>query len=224
MNCLIIDDNPKTAFSLGQLLTAIPIVKEVRMADHPYRVRSILANTHIDLLFIRVRLWDFKLVEHVPKMPTLVFLTGGRDMITNKTETGVRYFFQEPFDAKALAQLLAKVVPECEKPEFMFIRYEGRFHKIAFSDIDLIERMRGSYVQFHLKYGNWLIAGHLTGWIQKLPEDKFIRISDTLIVPASELSKITNNEYVFKGRRIKLTYRFAIAARREMERIGDWKL
>jgi DNA-binding LytR/AlgR family response regulator len=81
--------------------------------------------------------------------------------------------------------------------------------------------MQGSYVQFHLKYGNRLIPGHLNGWIQKLPEDTFIRISDTLIVPASELSKIQNNEYVFKGRSIKLTYRFAIAARREMERMED---
>ncbi len=81
----------------------------------------------------------------------------------------------------------------------------------------MIERMQGSYVQFYLNYGTPLMPGTLPGWIEKLPKDEFIRISDTLILPAQEVKKISGDQYEFKGRKIQLTFRFASGARNEID-------
>jgi hypothetical protein len=83
----------------------------------------------------------------------------------------------------------------------------------------MIEKREKNYMQFHLSYENPLIAGSPGYWLQKLPKDQFVRISDTLIVPVSELPKIRGNEYIYRGRKIPLSFRFAAGSGDEMT---DW--
>jgi DNA-binding LytR/AlgR family response regulator len=93
----------------------------------------------------------------------------------------------------------------------------GGFIKIQFSDIELVERMQGSYIKMHTRVGAFLLPGSLAAFIEKLPDNLFVRVSDGLILPVAEVSRINNKEYEFKGRKFKLTFRFAAAARKEIE-------
>ncbi len=223
MNCLLIDDNPKTSVTLKRMLEAMPGIEQVYYAVQPYLVRSLMAAEKIDVVFIRVRLWDFRQFEKLTKMPVVVFLSGGKDKLTNQPGTSVRYTLREPYHPTLLCGLLKSIgsEPFCEEPEYLFLRYNGRFHKTMFDDIEMIERMEKNYCRFFLSYGSPFLPGTLPGWIAKLPDDKFIRVSDTLILPIEEVQWITCDEYVFKERLIHLTFRFASSARNEMEHWPD---
>ncbi len=216
MQCLIIDDNPKTSTALTSLLEAFPVVAKVHRSVLPSLMPSLMATENIEIVFIRVRLWDFRQFEKLGEMPVVVFLSGGKDKLTLKPGTAVRYSLREPYTALDLVQLFQKIENEhyTKRPDYLFLRYDGRFHKTLFSDIEMIERKEGNYVQFYLNYGSWLLPGTLPGWITKLPHEKFVRVSDTLIVPASELPKITGDQYEYKGRKIQLTFCFAAAAKK----------
>jgi DNA-binding LytR/AlgR family response regulator len=223
VRCLIIDDNPKTSATLLRLLEAMPDIAEVYHAVQPYLVRSLMAVEKIDVVFIRIRLWDFRQFEKLEEMPVVVFLSGGKDKLTNQPGTSVRYTFREPYHPALLSSLLKKIETEmfCEVPGYLFLRYNGRFHKTMFSDIEMIERMEKNYCRFFLSYGSPFLPGTLPGWIAKLPEDKFIRVSDTLILPMEEAVRVTGDEFAYKGRHIRLTFRFAGAARNEMAHWPD---
>lgn len=211
MNCLIIDDNPKTASALYNLLESWPSIGQVYRAVQPYLVRSLMATEKIDIIFIRVRLWDFKQFERLDEMPVVVFLHGGKDKLTAQPGTSVQYSLREPHNPKDLSVVMRKIEAEriCESADFIFVRYDSRFHKTMFSDIEMIERKEGNYVRVFMEYGSWLLPGTLPGWLAKLPEDKFRRVSDTLILPVLEAAGITTDEYTHRGRTIQLTYRFA---------------
>lgn len=219
MHCLIIDDNPKTAGKLRSMLQADTSVTTISLEIQPRRYRQLLVSENIDLVFIRVRLWDFRQFEELENIPCLVFLNGGKDKLAGDPGTGVHYSFREPYYPMELGQLLRKIQKEKRKedPAFFFIRHGGRFHKTAFSGIEMIEAKRGNYVVLHLESGEQLMPGNIAGWMRLLPPDRFIRISDRLIIPASELPKVTGNFFEFKGRVIRLSFRFASSARKEME-------
>ncbi|MES2328200.1 MAG: hypothetical protein V4539_01270 [Bacteroidota bacterium] len=219
MNCLIIDDNPKTAATLSELLEANPAIGQVHKAVQPYLIRSLMSYETIDIIFIRVRLWEFRQFEELKQKPAIVFLSGGKDKLTEKPGTSVQFSIREPYTATGLSILLDRIkeTKSIQGTDFFFLRYSGRFHKTLFSDIDMIERMEKAYVQFHLKYADPLIPGSIPGWIQKLPADRFIRVSDTLILPVETAKTIQTDKYEFKGRPIQLTYRFAAGARKEMK-------
>ncbi len=219
MNALIIDDNPKTLVVLKDLLKAHWGTEAVFTAVQPYLVRSLMAAEQIDVVFIRVRLWDFRQFEELEQMPVVVFLSGGKDKLTMKEETAVRYALREPYNTTELPRLLRKIEEErfTEPPEYLFLRYLGRFHRVYFSEIELVEGKVGSYVQFFLKEGSQLLPGSLASWVRRLPADRFVRISDGLIVPATEIIKVKSNKYTFKDRQIRLSFRFASRAKKEME-------
>jgi DNA-binding LytR/AlgR family response regulator len=217
MNCLLIDDNPKTAAGLTGLLEACKYVKQVYHGVNAFMVGTLMAAEEIDVVLIRVRLWDYKQFTKLEKIPIIVFLSGGRDKLTLKLGTSVKYGLREPFFPMDLSELFLKIKTKAgsESPNFLFLRYDGRFHKTLFSDIEMIERKEGSYVQFHLKYGSWLLPGTIPSWLTKLPVDHFIRVSDQLILPLREAVTILGNQYKFKGRTIQLSFRFAAGARNE---------
>lgn len=219
MHCLIIDDNPKTASALSRLLETFPAVTLVNRSVDIHMIPSLMAHEKIDVVFIRVRLWDFKQFEKLNEIPVIVFLSGGKDKLTLKPGTAVRYSLREPYTTLDLVQLFQKIENEnhTEAPEYLFLRYDGRFHKTLFSDIEMIERKEGSYVHFYLTYGSWLIPGSIPGWLKQLPADRFIRVSDQLILPARKAKEITGDEYGYKGRKIQLTFRFAAGARNEFQ-------
>lgn len=223
MQCLIIDDNPKTSYVLAGLLEELPPVTQVHKAVQPYLIRSLMSYETIDVIFIRVRLWEFRQFEGLKQKPTIVFLNGGKDRLTEKPGTSVQFSIREPYTARGLAVLLHNITDAkiTQGTDFFFLRYSGRFHKTLFRDIDMIERREKGYVQFHLKYGSPLLPGSIPGWMQKLPGEKFIRVSDTLILPAETAKTIQSDKYEFNGRPIQLTYRFAASAKKEMENWPD---
>ncbi|MES2331325.1 MAG: hypothetical protein V4539_17105 [Bacteroidota bacterium] len=201
----------------------MPLIGQVYRAVQPYLVRSLMAAEKIDVIFIRVRLWDFRQFEAIGQNPAIVFLSGGKDKLTGKPGTSVQFSIREPYNEMDIRQALRDIKEAnlFEGISFFFLRYSGRFHKTLFSDIEMIERMEKGYVQFHLKYAKPLIPGSIPGWMHKLPEDKFIRAADTLILPVEIAKKIKTDEYEFKDRKIKLTFRFASMARNEMEHWPD---
>jgi DNA-binding LytR/AlgR family response regulator len=223
MNCLIIDDNSKTTSSLCRLLDAWPGIGNIHRAVQPYMVRSLMATEKISIVFIRVRLWDFRQFENLEEIPLVVFLHGGKDKLTTQPGTNVQYALREPYNPHDLSIMMRRIEEEsiAEAPDFIFLRYDSRFHKTMFSDIEMIERKEGSYLRFFMNYGSWLLPGTLPGWLAKLPEDKFIRVSDTLILPIEQAVTVTSDAYEYRGRSIPLTFRFANSARNEMEHWPD---
>ncbi|MEO8174861.1 MAG: hypothetical protein ABI581_17315 [Sediminibacterium sp.] len=196
--------------------------QKVHHAVQPYLVRSLLSAEKIDIVFIRVRLWNFREFEKLEEMPVVVFLSGGKDKLTNHSATSVGYILREPYHPVLLTGLIKDIEKEhfTEAPEYLFLRYNGRFHKTMFSDVEMIERMEKNYCRFFLSYADPFLPGTLPGWIAKLPEDKFRRVSDTMILPVAEANTITKDEYVHRSRVIQLTYRFANATK-EIERWPD---
>jgi hypothetical protein len=93
---------------------------------------------------------------------------------------------------------------------------------VYFSEIELVEGKVGSYVQFFLKRRKPVVTG-ITGILgaRKLPaDDKFVRIADGLIVPATEIIKVKSNKYTFKGRQIRLSFRFAATGKKGNGTVG----
>lgn len=221
MNCLIIDDNAKTCETLSELLKASRSFVNIHHAVQPYMVRSMMSFEVIDVIFIRVRLWDHSVFAKIDadKMPVIVFLSGGKVRITEKKSTTVEYQLREPYTDESVRRLMKQIVfkPKNNRPDFFFVRFEGRYHRIFLADIELVERMLGSYIRMDSKHGCFLLPGSLASFMQRLSEDQFIRISDCLIIPIAELQRVNGDEFEFKNKKHKLTFRFAALARREME-------
>lgn len=205
------------------LLRANHTVSQVFHATEPYLIRALMTKTKINAVFIRVRLWEFINFGELQEKPVFIFLSGGKDKLTQNPATAVQFSLREPFNAMDICKLnntiKSSALEECL--DFFFLRYNGRYHKTMFSDIELIERKEKNYLKFYLGYANPLIPGSLVQWLQKIPEGRFIRVSDNLIIPVSKLYMVNGDEYKFKERVIPLSFRFLGVARNERNHWPD---
>lgn len=214
MNCLIIDDNAKTFEVLSALLKTNCAFDSIIAATESFQVRLAFrckANP-IHIVYIRVRMFDYTLFEELDaeQMPLIVFLSGGKERITEKEATGVRYQLREPYTDENVSRLLrtVKLNAKQEPADYLFIRFEARYHKIKFDAIELVERLMGSYVRLHTTTTKFLLPGSLASFEDRLPQDRFSRISDGLIVPEHKAHNQINNTYQYNNKQYPLTYRF----------------
>lgn len=224
MHCLIIDDNPRTGERLKELLQTVPGIAAVERAVQPYLIRSLMAVQPIDVVLIRTRLWDHRVFERLEYMPVIIFLSGGKDKLTSQPGATVPYQLREPYTTGDAYQLFKRLTHDriIESPSYFFVRTEGRFHRVFFEHIELVERLQMSYVKIWTRYTFFLVSGTLTRLLTQLPQGRFIRVSDTLILPLQQARTIDGDTYVFRGRSIPLTFRFAASARKEMEQQSNW--
>jgi hypothetical protein len=92
-----------------------------------------MAFEEISVIFIRVRLWKHAVFSRIEagKMPVLVFLSGGKERITEKESTTVENQLREPYTDESIKRLIRQLVFKSteERPYFFFVRFDGRFHK-----------------------------------------------------------------------------------------------
>jgi hypothetical protein len=80
----------------------------------------------------------------------------------------------------------------------------------------LIERKDVStYSQLCTTKGKYMLLYSIKHWLDILPEKRFKRVADKLILPIQEEKNILFNLYHFEGREIKLTYNFEKQALRK---------
>lgn len=222
MNFLVIDDNDKTSTTLSSLLKSSGATVNVFEELEPYRIRSVVTNEGIDIVFIRLRLWEPWVFQRVAteRMPLFVFLSGGKEKVTDKEATTIDYGLREPYTMEALRKLLNQVTYEPrgakrERPYFFFVRFEGRYHRISFGDIELVERLQGNYVKMHTRVGVFLLPGTLSAMEERLPAEDFERVSGSLMLPKTAAQSLDGEVFVYKGKEYRVNVRKAAVEQEE---------
>ncbi len=222
MYCLIIDESLVQLQHLKELLEQRKEFDMVHTAIHPYEAKYVLASVPIDVVFVRFKLWDYSYFKNFDSLPVIVFTATGRESFRESEKEMLGFTMKEPYSSKQLSQLFLNMIGARPLPtaDFFFVKFERRYRKIEFDKIEIIERKTG-YVLICTTGANFLVAGTLQQMLERLPNDRFIRVADTLILPAREAPKVTGDTYCFRGREIALTFRFAKAARLEMEQMHE---
>lgn len=219
MHCLLIDDRTALVDQLVASLQRQQEIESVHTAMHPYQIRYLLKNIPVSVVICLPHLWDHSYFEAMKSLPLVLFSTNKKAKIKEDAGRIVLNVLKDPWNEQQLKAFLlgAKDKERQRFSDFIFVRFERRWRAVAFGEIELIEKKSGSFVLIYCKHNNFLVSGNLSTWLQRLPKDRFVRPCDNLIVPVKEISRLTGDIFLFRGREIRMTFRFASLARMEME-------
>lgn len=213
--CLIIDDNYKKGQQLKLLLETQPFVQEVLNTVHPYQINAYLLKEGIDIVFIRISLWEHRLfaaVYALRKKPYVVFLTSSNEKYWADERNRPIDMLHVPFEGKDVHTVFSGIRNNHVTAfdwNVLFVKHERRYHMIAFTDVLLVEnKPNSSYVMLHTTKGKYLVKETVETMLDKLPMEDFVRISDELVIPTSNRELVHNDSYFFEGNIIPLTYRY----------------
>jgi hypothetical protein len=214
---LVVHENKMMAAILGRLLQEQDTSLNVHVVDSVAAMRPVLLAFPVSVVFIPVTLWGYTPFIGMIRLPAVVFICTKRKKIKTELLGDSMWHLAEPYVWKDLILLQIKIEKFASPVslDFMFVKFDRRFRKVNFTDIELVEKKDGMYVLICTVEGNFLMLGGIRSWLERLPKDRFVRIADDLIVPKDQEHKVNIDTYEFKGRQIALTFRFLTPDRSE---------
>jgi two-component system LytT family response regulator len=237
---LIVDDESLARERLRQLLQDHPEIEVIGECADGKEAVTALERDPPDLVFLDIQMPEldgFEVLQTIraEPMPVIVFVTAYNQFALRAFEVHAVDYLLKPFDRErfrvalnhALDQVkkrgrsgisekqsavLAELKPA--KPvERLAVKTGGRVFLIKVQDLDWIEAAH-NYVELHVEKQTHLLRDTLNAIEARLPPDKFVRISRSVIVNIDrikELQPLFYGEYAIilqNGARLTLSRRF----------------
>ncbi len=246
---LIVDDEALARERLRQLLAEQPEIELVgECADGREAVDTIQKQSP-DLIFLDIQMPElngFEVLEAISAepMPVIVFVTAHDKFALRAFEVHAVDYLLKPFDrerfgsalrralqqvkhredparAEAQAAVLTEVQTQAKPIDRLAVKSGGRIRILRTADILWIESAH-NYVEIHEEKQSHLLRDTISAIEQKLPPDKFVRISRSTIVNVEkikELEPLFYGEYtvtLHNGKRLTLSRRY----RKKLPQLG----
>src|SRR5437879_653891 len=220
---LIVDDEPLARGRLHQLLAGQPEIELVgQCADGLEAVQTIQQQSP-DLIFLDIQMPEldgFGVLEALSAepMPVIVFVTAHDKFALRAFEVHAVDYLLKPFDrerfesalqhaldrlkhredgtqSEAQAAVLTEVAAPAKTVDRIAIKSGGRIAIVKIADIAWIEAAH-NYVEIHEDKQAHLLRENIGALETRLPQDKFVRISRSVIVNVDRIKEL---EPMFHG-------------------------
>ncbi|ALO16090.1 Transcriptional regulatory protein YpdB [Salinivirga cyanobacteriivorans] len=204
IKCAIVDDE-KLARDLLQDLIKLDDNLELKgKFKNTYELKAFLKHSSIDLLFLDIQMPAETGMEFLKKTrisPKVVFTTAYTEYAAESYELEVIDYLLKPITEERFLKCMEKVhnVLETEKKakayeisinkhesDFFYLRSGARQYKIAYAEVILFEA-DGEYIVYHTIHEKYMILGSLKKLALELPQDKFLQVHRSFIVPFSNI-------------------------------------
>ncbi|MGS2740989.1 LytR/AlgR family response regulator transcription factor [Sinomicrobium sp. M5D2P17] len=218
MNCIVIDDEPIAREVIKDLIKTRPELKFIKDFSNAVRAKEFLELHDIDLIFLDIEmagLNGLKFAESVPENTLVIFTTAYRDYaVESYALDAVDYLlkpvFSERFDkavnkALSLHQLLLKKDTDTQgkKRNFLFVKADRKYYKIAFEKILFIQGMK-DYSIIYSGTDKIITLLNLKTLHKQLPHEKFIRVSKSNIINETAIDAFDNKTIYIQNHEIPI--------------------
>jgi len=245
---LIVDDETLARERLRQLLQDEPEIELLGECADGTEAVEVIQRQSPDLIFLDIQMPEldgFGVLQAMTSTPApvVVFVTAHDKFALRAFEVHAADYLLKPFDRerfkKALARamdrvkhregaaqqaqaaVLAELKPPSRPLERLAVKTSGKVIFVKLEDVDYIESAH-NYVEVHVDKQSHLLRETLNSIEARLPAEKFVRISRSVIVHierVKELQPLFYGEYavtLHNGTRLTLSRRY----RDRLERLG----
>jgi len=238
---LIVDDEALARDRLRQLLASHPEVEIVGEAGDGKEALTVIRDCTPDLVFLDIQMPEldgFEMLEALRgrPLPVIVFVTAHNEFALRAFEVHAVDYLLKPFDrerfdaacrhailqvrnresdhaSEGQAAMLAELRPPARPLERLAVKSGGEIVWVGLNDIDWIASA-DNYVELHLDAKSYLLRETLNALEERLPPDRFVRISRSTIVNRERvrsLRRMLHGGYevtLHNGTRLTLSRRF----------------
>ena len=222
---IVIDDEPLARDRLLKLLRAEPDLEVIGEAKNGREAVELIRQLKPALVFLDVQMPEldgFGVLAELPadERPAVIFVTAFDKFALKAFEVHAVDYLLKPFDKERfqtalkraldqlarvqpetmheqLSALLNELRPAAPPSDRLAVKGDGRVVFVKMADIDWVEAA-DNYVSLHVGKDTHLLRETMTNLEQRLPREKFIRISRSTIVNMErikELQPLFHGEY-----------------------------
>ncbi len=215
LTCIIVDDEPLAVRLLVSYVEKTPDLQLLSSFTDSISAINAVREQKPDLLFLDIQMPNLdgmELARSLPEQTRVIFTTAFKEYAFESYEVSALDFLLKPIRYNKFLAAVDKArawynhtetpetTPESNTNNTIFIKVDGEFRQIAFSDILYIGGMK-DYVMFYLEGERKPLITHLTMKAVEdlLPEGQFMRVHRSYIVALNKIRSVDRNDCIYIG-------------------------
>lgn len=211
VKCIIIDDEISAIESLKGLIEHLPFLTVSKSFTDPFEGLRFIQENCVDLVFLDVEMPlinGIELIKSCPKRPQVILMANSNNFAIFGYELEVIDFLIKPlsFDRllravnksvriqNMISQLHDTVSANEKKSSYDFILVKTGYNtiRINYKDILFCEGLK-DYIKIHIPGKTVVTLNSLKKFEEILPDELFVRVHKSFIVPLSKIDSIQHN-------------------------------
>ena len=201
IHAIAIDDEPLALQVINHFCEKIDFIKLEKTFTKQNEAQKYINNYPVDLIFLDIQMPNkngidfYKLLE---KDIMVIFTTAFSEYAVEGFNLNATDYLLKPFSFERFETAVQKVRNEYQfrhmtnAQTHLMIRADYKLYRIEYEDIKYIEGL-DDYIQIHLENKTKVVARFsMKNIISKLPENLFIRVHRSFIVPIKKIKTIQN--------------------------------
>ncbi len=214
LRTIIIDDSTLQRMAISKLVVDNPALDLVAEYNNGMEAHKNVESKQIDLIFLDIEmpiLNGFEFIESLAAIPQIILITGKPEYALKAFDYDVTDYLLKPItkerfeNAVKKAQLKAIQLTANRNDEpYIYVNSNLKKVKVVISEIKWIEGL-GDYIKLVTESSNILVLSTMKAFIEKLPQDKFLRVHKSYIVNLEKVEKFNSALIEVSGQKIPLS-------------------
>lgn len=209
MNCIIVDDEPLAREAVQMLIDQTDNLDLMGTFNSPHSASIFLANNAVDLIFLDIQMPGINGIEFaktIPKATFVIFTTAFSEFATDSYEVDAIDYLIKPIKLERFQKGVQKAQTyyklchadysknniENSTDAYFFVKADRKIFKVYFDDLLFIEGLK-DYVVMHTENQKVITAMNIKTIHEKLPKNRFVRVSKSYIINAQKIASVDNN-------------------------------
>jgi DNA-binding LytR/AlgR family response regulator len=214
LRTIIVDDSSLQRMAVCKLINDHPNLNLVAEYKNGMEAYKNVEQNQIDLIFLDIEmpiLNGFEFIESLSNIPQIILITGKPEYAVKAFDYDVTDYLLKPITKSRFASSVKKALFKNEKSTanrsdepHIYVNSNLKKVKVIVNDIKWIEGL-GDYIKLVTVDANILVLSTMKSFIEKLPQEKFLRIHKSYIVNLERIEKFSSAKVEVEGKQIPLS-------------------
>lgn len=213
MKAIAVDDEPIALEVVRSHASKVPFLELKAEFTDAFQALEYLQKENIDLIFLDIKMPDISGIEFfksLRKRPLLIFTTAYSEHAVTSFEMDAIDYLLKPFSLTRFLQACNKAFElynyrnATETSDHVYLKTGYEQVKVMYDEILYLEAT-GNYVTFALNDKKVLARSTFAEAIHWLPQQKFIRVHRSYMVPVSKIEKVEKHQVTIGAHKIPVS-------------------
>lgn len=216
LKCIIVDDEPLAIEIIESYCDRLEDIEVIATCTNALKAFEIVQQQQVDLIFLDIqmpKLTGIDFIKTLTNPPKIILTTAYRDYALESYELEVVDYLLKPISFERFLVALQKVYkfeqkiesddPLMDDEAYIFLKSDKKMVKVMLSDILFIESLK-DYIRIHTAEKDIISHQKISYLEEKLPEECFMRIHRSFIVPIRKIESYSASAIEVPGKELPI--------------------
>ncbi|EAR01734.1 LytR/AlgR family response regulator transcription factor [Maribacter sp. HTCC2170] len=214
LNTIVVEDSETQRAIISKLADDNPNLNLLGVYKNGILALNGIRKSKVDLVLLDIEMpivSGFDLLESLEKPPQIILISTKADYAFKAFDYDIIDYLQKPLDKARFTLAIDRAVSKQqdligikEQKDFVYVTVNLQKKKVFLNTIKWIEAL-GDYIKLVTSEGNFLVLSTMKAFLNRMPENKFVRIHKSFIVNVSKVDNWSSSKVEIDGTKLPMS-------------------